>query len=206
VAVRSGTAGLAAATLAALFAPAPALAHGPFGLGSLYAGLAHPFWHIDVLLALAAAVLWLVWPGRSTALGALGGYTAGAAAATLAVVLWDGAGAAAAWPLLPLATLPAALGAALRPRLTPRLHVAAAAGVGALTAAGALVATWSELPGAHAVYALGLVLGLALWVLLGTAALIDAPQAGWPAVAQRVAASWLAAIALMVAALAARTP
>lgn len=197
---------VAALTLALLLAPAAAWGHGPFGLGPLYAGVAHPFWHVDVLLAVAAVVLWLVWPGRASVLAAYAGYVAGVATATLVVVGVAGAPALATWPLLPWATVITAVAAALRPAVPLGLHVVTATLGGALTAAGALATTWAELPGAHAVYALGLALGLALTTLLGAAALIDVPQVGWPAVAQRVAASWLAAIALMLAALAARTP
>lgn len=181
------------AALAAL--PSRALAHDAFGdLGPFYQALLHPLADPSQGLLLAAAAVLLARQSLTIVRPAYAALVAGAAiAATLAAVV--------GWPA-PSARAPtlAALVLALAALAPVRLwRMAAGAPTAAAAAAGALAAL---VPGPGTV--LPAVIGTATGIALVSLALwraADAADRRLSPLASRVLAAWIAAVALMVAAL-----
>jgi hydrogenase/urease accessory protein HupE len=197
VAFRRGVAAPAAAFAAIALAAGPAHAHGATDVGDFYAGLLQPVYHLESLLLLLALGL---------AAGQAPAERRHAVPLAFAGATLVGAAAALAGGALPQADWlvrggSAALGLLVAARWIPdprvALILALALGVGqgqhaALADRADLARPW--------LYALGLALGPLVvggWLI----ALADRARAFWLQVGWRVAGSWIATIALLVAAL-----
>lgn len=187
---------------ALLLAASPASAHGSASLGDFYAGLSQPLYHLESLLLLLALGLWV---GQRAEREQLAGFVAfvaaslvGASASLLGVTT-----PAALWGVR-LGTI--ALGLLTAARWFPPLWLAVALGAVLGAAQGSFGAGGDRGEIARPlVFTIGL--GVApLLVASWFVALADRFRARWMEIGFRVVASWIATIALLVAALAAARP
>lgn len=182
--------------------PAGASAHVPVaGMQGFYLGLLHPATtasHGLLLLALGV-MLAPAWPGRFGR--AWAAFAAAALAGLGAVMLGGTALQPGEWTLLAAAALVALYAAAALGRF-PAVTLALAGLGGLLLGAGS--APDPGPPGAAAVTAAGSCLGLALGLLYlagGIGWLRLRFEEPWAGVGLRIAAAWIAAIAILLAAL-----
>jgi urease accessory protein len=183
--------------LALLLAPAPVWAHGTVPIGDFYGGILEPVYHLESLLlllavALAATQLQGLDRGRfplAFAAGSLAGALAGLGAVPLPGAAWAVRGG----------TL--ALGLAVAARRVPPGVAGLVVAVGLGAAQGHFGSFGDRAALSRpTLYALGL--SLAPLLASGSAlALADRFRAFWLEVAVRIAGSWIATVAILVAAL-----
>jgi urease accessory protein len=184
----------AALAAAVVLAPAPALAHGSLRIGEFWTGALQPLYHPESLLLALAVALWTAQrpAGHAVRVPAtfVAAALAGGALASLGVEL-----PGAAW-IVRLATLAVALAVAARLRLpaAPALGLALVAGL-----AHGGVAVGDEALARPGLYVLGLGAGTAL-LAFHVADLVQRHRAFWLEIGVRVAGSWIATVALLVAA------
>jgi hydrogenase/urease accessory protein HupE len=175
-------------------APAPALAHGSLRIGEFWTGALQPVYHPESLMLALAVALWTAQRPAGHAVRVPAAFVA-AALAGGALALLGHALPAAPW-IVRAATLAVALAVAARLRLPPlpALALAVAAGL-----AHGSVAVGDEALARPVLYLLGLGTGTAL-LAFHVADLVRRHRAFWLEVGVRVAGSWIATVALLVAA------
>jgi len=192
----------ASAVAGLLLLPSPASAHGSAKLGDFYAGLAQPVYHPESLLLVLALALFVARDPERPAIPSLFAFVA----ATLA-----GAGVGLAAVPLPGVDQAVRLGAlavglvVVTAWRAPRIAAAAVAAV--LGAAHGHLAAFADraLVDRPVLFVLGLGLApllVASWIFV----LCDRVRAPWLQIGLRVLGSWIATIALLVAALECAAP